>query len=179
MREREEFIARPILSLQTMLRMVALGNARLVPVIPDGIFGTNTTAAVTAFQRHYRLPVTGVVDHDTWMRLVREYNGALVTYGPAEPLELLFAPRQILAAGERNDHVYLVQALLTVLSEKNLGLPAPGLTGAMDPETVRSVKAFQHRADLPENGEVDRKTWQHLSKFYTAATGDGCARREK
>ena len=179
MREREEFIARPILSLQTMLRTVALGNERLVQVIPDGIFGTNTTAAVTAFQRFYRLPVTGVVDHDTWMRLVREFDEALIGYGPAEPLALLLAPGQVLIAGERNDHVYLVQALLTVLSEKNLGLPAPGLTGAMDPATVRAVKALQLRANLPETGEVDRKTWQHLSKFYTAVTGDGCIKREK
>ena len=174
MREREEFIARPVLSLQTMLRTVALGNERLVPVIPDGIFGTNTTAAVTAFQRFFHLPVTGVVDHDTWMRLVREFDEALVGYGPAEPLALLLAPGQVIAAGERNDHVYLIQAILTVLGGMDLGLSAPGMSGTMDQTTVRAVKEFQNRAGLPESGAVDRRTWQHMSRFYTAVTGDGC-----
>lgn len=179
MREREEFIARPVLSLQTMLRTVALGNERLVPVIPDGIFGTNITAAVTAFQRFFRLPVTGVVDHDTWMRLVREFDEALVGYGPAEPLALLLAPGQVIAAGERNDHVYLIQAILTVLGGMNLGLSAPGMSGTMDQTTIQAVKQFQRCAGLPESGAVDRRTWQHMSKFYTAVSGDGCPKGER
>ena len=69
MRPREEYITKPILSLQNMLRVVAMGNPNLVALIPDGIFGPETTAAVSAFQRHYRLPVTGVMNNATWERL--------------------------------------------------------------------------------------------------------------
>jgi peptidoglycan hydrolase-like protein with peptidoglycan-binding domain len=44
----------------------ALGN----PVAMDGIFGPNTEAAVKDQQRDFGLPVTGVVDDNTWIKLV-------------------------------------------------------------------------------------------------------------
>ena len=36
----------------------------------DGVFSSSTQKAVRAFQRHYALPVTGVVNLDTWMALL-------------------------------------------------------------------------------------------------------------
>ena len=45
------YVGRPVESMQTMLRFAAEGNNRLLPVVPDGVFGPNTMAAVTAFQR--------------------------------------------------------------------------------------------------------------------------------
>ena len=44
----------------------ALGN----PVTLDGIFGPNTEAAVKDQQRAFGLPVTGVVDDNTWSKLI-------------------------------------------------------------------------------------------------------------
>ncbi|WP_088554756.1 PGRP and LysM peptidoglycan-binding domain-containing protein [Calderihabitans maritimus] len=38
----------------------------------DGIFGPRTEAAVKAFQRQKGLPVTGVVDTNTWIALIRD-----------------------------------------------------------------------------------------------------------
>jgi murein L,D-transpeptidase YcbB/YkuD len=35
----------------------------------DGVYGTRTTAAVKAFQKDNGLPVTGIVDRDTWAAL--------------------------------------------------------------------------------------------------------------
>lgn len=56
------YVGRPVESMQTMLRFAAEGNNRLLPVVPDGVFGPNTMAAVTAFQRYYGLPATGVMN---------------------------------------------------------------------------------------------------------------------
>jgi peptidoglycan hydrolase-like protein with peptidoglycan-binding domain len=44
----------------------ALGN----PVTLDGVFGPNTEAAVKDQQRAFKLPVTGVVDDGTWIKLI-------------------------------------------------------------------------------------------------------------
>jgi peptidoglycan hydrolase-like protein with peptidoglycan-binding domain len=44
----------------------ALGN----PVTLDGIFGADTEAAVKAQQRAFGLSATGVVDDNTWMKLI-------------------------------------------------------------------------------------------------------------
>ena len=51
MRPNESFIAQPVRSLQTMLRVIAEQDGDLPSAVPDGIYGNDTVAAVTAFQR--------------------------------------------------------------------------------------------------------------------------------
>jgi peptidoglycan hydrolase-like protein with peptidoglycan-binding domain len=46
--------------------VTALGN----PITIDGIFGPNTEAAVKAQQHDFGLSQTGVVDDNTWMKLI-------------------------------------------------------------------------------------------------------------
>jgi peptidoglycan hydrolase-like protein with peptidoglycan-binding domain len=46
--------------------VTALGN----PVTLDGIFGPDTETAVKDQQRGFGLPVTGIVDDNTWMKLI-------------------------------------------------------------------------------------------------------------
>lgn len=173
MKPREEYIARPILSLQNMLRVVAMGNPNLVTLIPDGIYGPETTAAVSAFQRHYRLPVTGVMNNATWARLSEVFHHISVEQSPSEPILILLEPGQIIVAGEGNDHVYLIQSMLSVLSQDDKAFPTPPINGIMDSPTVGSVRYFQQLSALPETGNVDRATWQHLAKLYAATAKDG------
>ena len=44
------------------------------PVEIGGIFDSDTRAAVIAFQSLYGLPVTGIVDEETWNRLSEVYQ---------------------------------------------------------------------------------------------------------
>jgi len=60
--------------LQTMLAALSQRIPGLQPLIPDGVFGPATAAAVTVFQRYAQLPVSGDVGILTW-------NGILDTYG--------------------------------------------------------------------------------------------------
>ena len=46
--------------------VTALGN----PITIDGIFGPNTEAAVKAQQHAFGLSQTGVVDDNTWIKLI-------------------------------------------------------------------------------------------------------------
>ena len=68
MKPGESFVEQPIRSLQTMLRVIAEDDRRLPTVVPDGIYGPSTMTAVTAFQRLYGLPITGITDQPTWAR---------------------------------------------------------------------------------------------------------------
>ena len=86
------YVGRPVESMQTMLRFAAEGNNRLLPVVPDGVFGPNTMAAVTAFQRYYGLPATGVMNGVTWERLVQTYQAQLVQQAPAEAMQPILNP---------------------------------------------------------------------------------------
>ena len=51
MRPGESFVGQPIRSLQTMLRVLAQYDGKYASVVPDGIYGPQTMAAVAHFQR--------------------------------------------------------------------------------------------------------------------------------
>ena len=78
MRPPESFVGQPIRSLQTMLRVIAENDPTHVRLVPDGIYGPETTRAVSVFQRNHGLPVTGVTNQATWEAVVAVYEPALV-----------------------------------------------------------------------------------------------------
>ena len=170
MRPAESFIGQPVRSLQTMLRVIAESDELQPSVIPDGIYGPQTVTAVSTFQRRNGLPVTGITDQDTWDRIVAVYEPALVEVGPVQPLEIILAPRQVIRQGEANPNIYLVQAMLIVLSETYSSIAAPAVTGVLDIPTANALSEFQLLTLLPATGELDRQTWKNLALHYPMAT---------
>jgi len=69
---------RPVAIAQFWLTMASQFNSAITPLAMDGIFGPLTEQAVRAFQQWAGLPVTGVVDFDTWDYLYRAYRGISV-----------------------------------------------------------------------------------------------------
>lgn len=169
MRPKESFVGQPIRSLQTMLRVIAENDDRQPSVIPDGIYGPNTTQAVSAFQRRAGLPVTGVTDQTTWDTIVPVYQEALIQVDQAQPLAIILNPGQVIHRGERNPHIYLVQSMLTILSNVYGSIPLPGFSGILDIPTSDSLSAFQVLSLLPATGELDKHTWKHLALHYPMA----------
>lgn len=170
MRPNESFVGQPVRSLQTMLRVIAENDELQPSVIPDGIYSPNTVTAVSTFQRRNGLPVTGITDQDTWDRIVAAYETALIAVGPVEPLEIILEPRQIIRQGESNPNIYLVQAMLIVLSEAYGSITAPAVTGVLDIPTSNALSEFQILTLLPATGELDRETWKNLALHYPMAT---------
>lgn len=167
MRPAESFIGQPVRSLQTMLRLIAQYDPSIPTVVPDGIYGPDTMTAVTAFQRKYGIPVTGIADQNTVERITEVFERALITYGKAEPIEILLEPGEILRRGDRGPYLYLAQSLLTQLSVDAPTINPPGHTGILDADTAKAIAAFQLLAGLEETGEIDRITWRNLSKQFT------------
>lgn len=167
MRPPESFLEQPIRSLQTMLRVIAEDDESLPTVLPDGIYGQTTMAAVTEFQRRNGLPLTGITDQATWDAIVSEYEKALIRIGPAEPIEIIMDPGQVFVIGDEGPYIYLMQTLLIWLSKDNQTIDPPGHTGIFDQQTADALSSFQGLAGLERTGNLDKITWKNLSRHFT------------
>jgi len=63
-----------IILLEIMLNSISAIHPEIRPVEIGVIFDSDTRAAVIAFQSLYGLPVTGIVDEETWNRLSEVYQ---------------------------------------------------------------------------------------------------------
>ena len=162
MRPPETFIGQPVRSLQTMLRVIATHHEDLPSVIPDGIYGKQTANAVSAFQQKFGIPVTGITDQATWDMIVSVYEPALMEVSPAQPLQIILEPNQVIRSGEDHYSIYLTQALLIAMARSYASIPEPPLSGTLDYGTAESLSAFQRLNNLPVTGELDKRTWKHL-----------------
>lgn len=169
MRPGESFIEQPVRSLQTMLRVIAEDDPRIPTVVPDGIYGPSTMNSVTAFQRIYSLPLTGITDQTTWDKIVEIYEPALVRIDKAEPIEIIMNPGEIFRIGDSNAYIYLLQSILIQLANDNPSISPPDHTGVFDDPTSEALAAFQFLAGLQPTGELDKNTWKYLAKHFTSS----------
>lgn len=172
MRPLDSFVGQPIRSLQTMLRVIAKDDKRIPLVVPDGIYGPTTMNAVAAFQRLNQIPPTGVTDQNTWEAINNVYDNARIRIEKAAPIEVLLEPGQVITAGEQNPYIYILQGMLSFLSETNTMIPPPSATGILDEETAASIIAFQQIAALDQTGDLDRITWLYLVEHFTLNAHD-------
>ena len=172
MREPEFFLGKPVRSLQTMLRHISDVDPRVLPLIPDGYYGRNTYASVRSFQQAYGLPETGQVDLPTWEAIVAVHNQVLPARFP--PITAPIWPAgQTIQPGQANLHLYLVQAMLTVLARFFPALQAPAFTGILDPATAEGLRWVQKASGLPETGALNTVTWHNLNNLYRVVASNG------
>lgn len=172
MREPQDYLNRPVLSLQTMLRQLSDLDDRVLPLIPNGQYGKNTFASVQSFQQAAGLPATGLADLATWTALRQIHDQAL---------ELLRSPTtepqwqvdQSVSPGEENLHLYLVQAMLTALATFFPQLAAPALSPVLQEDTAAGLRFVQEAAGLPQTGALDTLTWHALNDLYRVTVGTG------
>lgn len=169
MRPSQSFLGQPVRSLQTMLRVLAENDYSHPTLVPDGIYGPETMQAVSIFQRKHGLSVTGVTDQATWDAIVAAYEPALIQQAEAWPLEIVLNPGQVIRKGQRHPHVYLVQAILQVLSEVYESVSNPSFTGLLDDSTADSLASFQALNGIPMTGNLDKITWKALALQYPLA----------
>ena len=156
-----------ILNLQRYLRGVSRFDPSIPAVTEDGLFGEETRAALSAFQRKYGLPVTGVADPQTWNRLFEEYLTSVEAGTRPEPVYLFprFPADYAVGPGDRGLLVGVIQQLLrdiTILYGGS-GDIIP-VDGDFEGVTEEAVKNFQRVQRLPADGRVDRITWNRLAR---------------
>ena len=161
-----------IYNLQRYLRQLSRFDPAIPSVDEDGIFGDQTRASLSAFQRKYSLPITGAADSETWARLFNEYLASVEERTRPLPVYLFprFPAEYSVGRGDENLLVgviqYLLRELLTLYGKDLELLPLDGVFSEL---TERAVKDFQTVQRLPPNGRVDRVTWNRLAQ---AAEGD-------
>nr|WP_300093818.1 peptidoglycan-binding protein [Sedimentibacter sp.] len=142
-------------------------NYPAIPVVPiNGYYGEETEAAVRVFQEVFDLPVTGVVDSDTWYMIRRIYVAvtrlAQLTTEGLLISELISLYSNVLLEGDTRPVITLLQYFLNLMSQQNPDIPAVPITGYYGPETTVAVTAFQNAMNLPPSGIVTQETWNVL-----------------
>ena len=124
----------------------------------DGVFGTNTAAAVSAFQQARKLPVTGAIDAAT----------AAALAAPGSPAAAV-SPLLGLKAGSLGTSVQQLQQALIAGGVSVRG----GADGIFGPATSQAVKDFQTSQGITASGVVDDATVAALAAPKPAAPGSG------
>ncbi len=148
-------------------------NYPAIPKIPtvDGIFGSRTEAAVTAFQEIFGLTPDGVVGPGTWYALVRLYTAVTSLSELRSQGQQFYAinwsPPGGLEVGDTGEKVRLLQYMLSVLSAHISTIPPVTIDGIYGPATRNAVLAAQRRFGLPETGTVGAQTWDEIYDQYS------------
>lgn len=172
MRDVHYFAQKPVESLQTMLRRISNADPRILPVIPNGRYNSNTYASVLSFQEAVGKNITGITNQDTWDSIVLLYDQLLPTQTPPVIMPS-WSVGQIVRPGQFNYHIYLVQAMLTALSAQIPIFPKTELTGTLDAQTETGLRLIQKAGGLTETGELNTSTWNYLNNLYRIMIKDG------
>lgn len=161
-----------VVIVQTELNRISQ-NYPAIPKIPvvDGIYGSQTEAAVRKFQEVFNLTADGIVGKATWYALVRLYT-AVTRLGELRSLGQQFysinwSPPGGLQPGDTGEKVRLLQYMLSVLSEYIPGIPPVAIDGIYGSATRAAVLAAQRRFRLPETGTVGTQTWNEIYDQYS------------
>lgn len=160
----------PIRSLQLMLRALAFLDEDIPAVIPDGIFGASTGAAVSAFQTKYGLPVTGIADAATHQAIVSAYDIAAPVHASPESPVTFFPAALRISPGQSHPHIFLAQAMMAALHPLLPDLAETGLTGRVDAPTEQNLRLLQSLHGSPISGALDRDTYNQLARLYRSST---------
>lgn len=156
-----------IIEVQRYLHAIALMNEKIPVIIPDGVYGSETRTAVTAFQREYSLRETGTVDSVTWNKIVAVYKGLF--HSLPEPYPAFPSEKFVCGHGACGQLVYIIQAMLYGFGQSYDNFPEINVCGNFNDETADIVKKFQNICGLPPSGKVDCATWNmlvHLSAHH-------------
>ncbi len=161
-----ELLSRPVAGLQYMLSQLAQGYPELVHIMVDGVFGERTLEAVMRFQKAFGLPVTGVVNRETWDAIRDRWVALEGRTGDTRPTQLFPSEGTSVQEGQEREYMVLPQTMFQILSRQLEGIvphPADGIHGSASAENVRWL---QKAAGLPQTGTLDRSTWDVLSRLY-------------
>ena len=161
-----ELLAKPVSSLQYMLRQLSRTYHSLPQLVVDGVFGERTLEAVMRFQKEAGLPVTGTVDQATWNAIrncwlrqqIRESYSRATRIFPSEGIQV--------HEGETKEYLIVPQTMFNILAKHFEGITPCDADGCNGPASAENIRWIQKAAGLPETGCLDTSTWDALSHLY-------------
>lgn len=145
------------------------------PAIPliaytNGVFGTDTDAAVRRFQNIFNLVPDGVVGKATWYRISIVYVSVkrlaeLTSEGQSSDFQRVDVT-VVLGFGSRGDDVEILQYLMEYISIFYRSVRPTGVDGIFGQSTLDSLLSFQRAFGLAETGTTTEETWYTLYAVY-------------
>ena len=125
--------------------------AGFYPASITGSFDTTTENAVKEFQRENNLRITGVVNKETWDKLIKQ------TENTNQQFENIFLPLN------SNTNIKEMQQKL-----KETLYYDGEITGEYDEATINAIKRFQLNNDILANGILNTKTINTIDETYSS-----------
>lgn len=159
-----------VLRMQHSLSRIS-NNFPLIPEVEiTGYFDESTENAVKIFQEIFGLPVTGIVDIDTWYRIRFLYIAVthiaqIISEGLSfEELQQLFA--NVLLEGGELPIIAYVEFFLDIVSQRYPSIKPVDVNMYYGPRTTAAVREFQRIMGLNQTGIVNQETMNYL--YWTA-----------
>lgn len=153
--------------VQFFLNVLSAYYASIPAVDINGMLNSQTRKAIMEFQKTFGLPTTGLIDDETWITMYNSIQGILLTLPPsAIALPALLFSNEVYSEGSVSPGVYIMQQSLNYISTVMPDIPAVTPNGIFNPETTKSVIAFQKKYGLEPDGIIDEKTWNKIIEIY-------------
>ncbi len=152
----------PVLEIQLYLNDIAQVHPEIPSVYPTGNYDERTRNSIIEFQKFYGLPVTGIVDLETWNRLVAEHRRC--SHCINAPSSVACFPTNVLEFKLNDQHncIYMLQIILNNFGRHYTNYAEVPITGVYDKRTEEAVMQFQQLSGLPVTGVLNRETWNTL-----------------
>ena len=166
--------ASAIYNVQRFLYLLSKNDSSIPVVYPDGIFGIETTNAVRAFQTVQGIDQSGIVDYNTFTRLVDAYRKVLRKIKP--PVSVRIFPRLLsgdkILPGETHSLVRIIQAMLLNLGTLIEEASELEITGTYDKQTEIIINKIKSAAGMNSDSVIDKETYEAIVKMYESFIND-------
>ena len=150
-------------AVQYYLAFLGYFYPQLPPIPITGFFDELTRDAVFTFQKEYGLPVTGVVDLNTYYTIERAYKNAVADL-PANYQSAIGEPYpgRFLVEGDRGEEVRVIQRYISRIGRTDPAVPEITVDGIFGPQTKAAVQAIQAQLGVEQNGAVGPVEWVEI-----------------
>lgn len=132
---------------------------------PDGVYGSQTQAAVREYQRFAGIAVDGVIGDLTWSDIVDRIRALGITTNVPVASATYF-----LKEGDTGLAVFKLQEYLNQIAEKNPCLRPIPVDGTYGSRMKATVQQFQYLYDLTIDGEIGKNTWDAIVNERNSVT---------
>lgn len=154
-------------AVQYFLNVLSAYYSSIPSVDINGVLDTQTRSAIMEFQKTFNLPITGIVDEQTWNTMYNQVVAILETLPPsAIALPALLWPGITYQRGSEGPGVYIIQQYLSYIASVLEGIPPAEPDGVYGPRTEQAVRKFQEYFGIDVTGVVDRYTWDRIVLIY-------------
>lgn len=151
-----------IYELQRSLHDLSYKDEKIPPIIPDGIYGSETAQAVKAYQRANNIEPTGEVDSNTWSAIAEDRKTII------SPILLKVVPENfVLSANSPKEIIYIIQIILDRLSDDFANMPKVQINGVYNSQMQAAIEIFEDISGSKLT-ECNVNVWNMLASIFNA-----------